>query len=189
MNSDNNFEKESHILNQRFYLLLENFKKNYVLHKENPNYHVNKKKFEVSLDELQNCYKDLVLLDNKLEKKTNSLNYSLRDDRLQFNSLKEENVKLKEIVNLDMVYNEKWKYQQNLNLLKHICKLNKKSFTPKFANYFTDISPFQKYYDNPFNIIVGPGIIQQAHQTNEYVKKVEIIRSRKIYEYLINEIC
>ena len=88
-----------------------------------------------------------------------------------------------------MVYNEKWKNQQNLNLLKHICKLNKKSFTPKFANYFTDISPFQKYYDNPFNIIVGPGITQQAHQTNEYVKKDEIIKSRKIYEYLINEIC
>ncbi len=103
--------------------------------------------------------------------------------------LKSKNVKLKEIVNLDMVYNEKWKNQQNLNLLKHICKLNKKSFTPKFANYFTDISPFQKYYDNPFNIIVGPGITQQAHQTNEYVKKDEIIKSRKIYEYLINEIC
>lgn len=96
MNSDNNFEKESHILNQRFYLLLENFKKNYILHKENPNYHVNKKKFESSLDELQSCYKDLVLLDNKLEKKTNSLNYSLKDDRLKFNSLKEENTKLKE---------------------------------------------------------------------------------------------
>ena len=103
--------------------------------------------------------------------------------------LKSKNVKLKEIVNLDMVYNEKWKNQQNLNLLKHICKLNKKSFTPKFANYFTDISPFQKYCDNPFNIIVGPGITQQAHQTNEYVKKDEIIKSRKIYEYLINEIC
>ena len=59
----------------------------------------------------------------------------------------------------------------------------------KFANYFTDISPIQKYYDDPFNIIVGPGITQQAHQTNEYVKKSEIIKSRKIYEYLINEIC
>tara|TARA_B100000963_G_scaffold177625_1_gene154412 strand:- start:728 stop:1837 length:1110 start_codon:yes stop_codon:yes gene_type:complete len=102
---------------------------------------------------------------------------------------KYKNVKLKEIVNLDMVYNEKWKKLKHLNLLKNICKFNKKIFTPKFASYFTDISPFQKDHNKPFNIIVGPGSIQMAHQTDEYVKKSEIIKSRKIYEYLINEFC
>ena len=102
---------------------------------------------------------------------------------------KHKNVKLKEIVNLDMVYNEKWKKLKHLNLLKNICKFNKKIFTPKFASYFTDISPFQKEYNKPFNIIVGPGSLQMAHQTDEYVKKSEIIKSRKIYEYLINEFC
>ncbi len=103
--------------------------------------------------------------------------------------LKHKNVKLKEIVNLDMVYNEKWKKLKHLNLLKNICKFNKKIFTPKFASYFTDISPFQKNYNKPFNIIVGPGSLRMAHQTDEYVKISEIIKSRKIYEYLINEFC
>ena len=102
---------------------------------------------------------------------------------------KNKNIKIREIVNLDVVYNEKWKSQKYLNLIKDICKYSKKRFNPSFANYFTDISPFQKNHRNPLNIIVGPGITSMAHQTNEYVEKSEIIKSKKIYEHLINELC
>jgi len=103
--------------------------------------------------------------------------------------LKNKNVKIREIVNLEMVYNENWKSQKYLNMLKNICKYSKKSFKPSFANYFTDISPFQKNHRNLFNIIVGPGRASMAHQTNEYVKKSEIVKSKEIYEYLIKELC
>ena len=64
MTFNDNFEKQADILNQRFYLLLEDFKKTFLLFKENERYQLNRNKFQLATNQLQNCYKDIVLLDN-----------------------------------------------------------------------------------------------------------------------------
>ena len=69
----NNLKKQADILNQRFYLLLEDFEKTFLLFKENERYQLNKKKFQQATDQLQNFYKDIVLFDNKIENKTTHL--------------------------------------------------------------------------------------------------------------------
>ncbi len=61
------------------------------------------------------------------------------------------------------------------------------NFSKKFLNKSDKI--LKQNHRNLFNIIVGPGTISMAHQTNEFVKKSEIIKSKKIYEHLINELC
>ena len=44
MTFNDNFEKQADILNQRFYLLLEDFKKTFLLFKENERYQLNRNK-------------------------------------------------------------------------------------------------------------------------------------------------
>ena len=87
----NNFKKQADILNQRFYLLLEDFEKTFLLFKENERYQLNKKKFQQATDQLQNFYKDIVLFDNKIENKTNSSISSIKDDKNKNKILKREN--------------------------------------------------------------------------------------------------
>lgn len=95
MTLNNNFEKQAEILNQRFYLLLEDFKKTFLLFKENERYQLNRNKFQTATNQLQNCYKDIVLLDNKIENKTNSSLKEMRDEKNNNKMLKEKNDKLK----------------------------------------------------------------------------------------------
>ena len=87
----NNLKKQADILNQRFYLLLEDFEKTFLLFKENERYQLNKKKFQQATDQLQNFYKDIVLFDNKIENKTNSSISSIKDDKNKNKILKREN--------------------------------------------------------------------------------------------------
>jgi hypothetical protein len=95
MTFNDNFEKQADILNQRFYLLLEDFKKTFLLFKENERYQLNRNKFQTATNQLQNCYKDIVLLDNKIENKTNSSLKEMRDEKKNNKMLKEKNDKLK----------------------------------------------------------------------------------------------
>jgi hypothetical protein len=95
MTFNDNFEKQAEILNQRFYLLLEDFKKTFLLFKENERYQLNRNKFESATDQLQNCYKDIVLLDNKIENKRNSSLKEMKDEKKKNQTLKEENENLK----------------------------------------------------------------------------------------------
>lgn len=95
MTFNDNFEKQADILNQRFYLLLEDFKKTFLLFKENERYQLNRNKFQTATNQLQNCYKDIVLLDNKIENKTNYSLKGIRDEKKNNKILKEENDKLK----------------------------------------------------------------------------------------------
>ena len=81
MTFNDNFEKQADILNQRFYLLLEDFKKTFLLFKENERYQLNRNKFQTATDQLQNCYKDIVLLDNKIENITNSSLKEMRHEK------------------------------------------------------------------------------------------------------------
>lgn len=95
MTFNDNFEKQADILNQRFYLLLEDFKKTFLLFKENERYQLNRNKFQSATNQLQNCYKDIVLLDNKIENKTNSSLKGMRYEKKNNKILKEKNDKLK----------------------------------------------------------------------------------------------
>ena len=52
-----------------------------------------------------------------------------------------------------------------------------------------DIAPFQKGFNKPFNLILGPGNIAMAHQTDEYVEIKKLNQSKEIYKFLINEYC
>ena len=95
MTFNDNFEKQADILNQRFYLLLEDFKKTFLLFKENERYQLNRNKFQTATNQLQNCYKDIVLLDNKIENKTNASLKEMRSEKQNNKILKEKNDQLK----------------------------------------------------------------------------------------------
>ena len=95
MTTDIDLKKNIEILNQRFYLLLEDFKKNFILHKENVRYELNRKKFEASKDQLQNFYKEIVILDNTVENKTNSAYKQSISEKKENKHLKTINNKLK----------------------------------------------------------------------------------------------
>lgn len=95
MTTDSDLQKNIEILNQRFYLLLEDFKKNFILHKENVRYELNRKKFEASKDQLQNFYKEVVILDNTVENKTNSAYKQSIAEKKENKELKSENDKLR----------------------------------------------------------------------------------------------
>ena len=114
---DDDFKKYAEILNQRFYLLLEEFKKDYLLYKENESYQVNKNKFEKSKNNLQQFYADIVLLDNKVEIKTKQSTSSLKDDKKRYEKLKKRNDFLKtNITNLengDLTTEQMYKDTQN----------------------------------------------------------------------------
>lgn len=99
MEDTNSFGEKADILNQRFYLLLENFKNTYILHKENVNYSVNKTKFEEGKNKLQNFYKSIVLLDNKIDVKTNDLNLFIKNNNKIAITEKMKNEKLKQRFN------------------------------------------------------------------------------------------
>ena len=104
-------------------------------------------------------------------------------------TLNQRNIRIKDIVNLDMVFNETWKKNINLKTINQICSIIKKEFVPTFANYFTDIAPFQKGFNKPFNLILGPGDITKAHQTDEYVDINKVKQSKELYKFLINVYC
>lgn len=91
MTFNSNFKKIAEILNQRFYLLLEEFEKTFLLYKENERYQLNKRKFEQATNQLQDFYKDIVLFDNKIENKTNSSLSSIKNDKKKNQVLKREN--------------------------------------------------------------------------------------------------
>ena len=93
------------------------------------------------------------------------------------------------IVSQEKVYNDKWKKVSNINLLKYICKLQNKIFTPKCANYFTDVAPLQKIYNKPFTVILGPGYPKLAHQTNEYISIRNLETSKNIYKEIVKYYC
>ena len=99
MEDTNSFGEKADILNQRFYLLLENFKNSYILHKENVNYSVNKTKFEEEKDKLQNYFKTVLLLDNKIDVKTNELNFFIKNNSKIAITEKMKNEKLKQRFN------------------------------------------------------------------------------------------
>ena len=95
MTTVTDLNKNIEILNQRFYLLLEDFKKNFILHKENVKYELNRNKFEASKDQLQNFYKEIVILDNTIENKTNDAYKQSKLEKKQNLKLKTENDLLK----------------------------------------------------------------------------------------------
>ena len=95
MTTITDLNKNIEILNQRFYLLLEDFKKNFILHKENVKYELNRNKFEASKDQLQNFYKEIVILDNTIENKTNDAYKQSKLEKKQNLKLKTENDLLK----------------------------------------------------------------------------------------------
>ena len=60
---------------------------------------------------------------------------------------------------------------------------------PRGAPYFTDASVLTPAYGNPPTIILGPGEMKMAHQTDEYCPVAHIDQAAEIYEILARRWC
>ena len=60
---------------------------------------------------------------------------------------------------------------------------------PRGAPYFTDASALTPAYGNPPTIILGPGEMKMAHQTDEYCPVAHIEQAAEIYEILARRWC
>jgi succinyl-diaminopimelate desuccinylase len=64
-----------------------------------------------------------------------------------------------------------------------------RSAAPQGAPYFTDASALTPTFDNVPTVVIGPGEMSQAHQTDEYCSVQRIEESFQIYRDLIENIC
>jgi succinyl-diaminopimelate desuccinylase len=60
---------------------------------------------------------------------------------------------------------------------------------PRGAPYFTDASALTPAYGNPPTIILGPGEMKMAHQTDEYCPVAHIDQATEIYQILARRWC
>ena len=60
---------------------------------------------------------------------------------------------------------------------------------PRGAPYFTDASALTPAFGNPPTIILGPGEMKMAHQTDEYCPVAHIDQAAEIYEILARRWC
>ena len=63
------------------------------------------------------------------------------------------------------------------------------NIVPRGAPYFTDASALTPAYGNPPTIILGPGEMEMAHQTDEYCPVNHIEKASEIYQLLIRRWC
>ena len=115
-----NLEEELDTLEQKFYLLIEQYKKYYVLYK-NPNNKDRKEYKNIFLNSksnISNVQRDLFLLENKIHTQIDALhnkfekqNIKIEKDKIYLNKLKKINDKLKNITNASFPFRK----QMNLN--------------------------------------------------------------------------
>jgi succinyl-diaminopimelate desuccinylase len=60
---------------------------------------------------------------------------------------------------------------------------------PRGAPYFTDASALQPAYGKPPTVILGPGEMKMAHQTDEYCYVSRIEEAANVYETLARRWC
>ncbi len=60
---------------------------------------------------------------------------------------------------------------------------------PRGAPYFTDASALTPAYGRPPTVILGPGEMQMAHQTDEYCPVAHIEQAAQVYEILARRWC
>lgn len=60
---------------------------------------------------------------------------------------------------------------------------------PRGAPYFTDASALTPAYGNPPTVILGPGEMKMAHQTDEYCPVAHIEQATEIYQFLARRWC
>ena len=60
---------------------------------------------------------------------------------------------------------------------------------PRGAPYFTDASALTPAFNNVPTVVLGPGDMQQAHQTDEYCLVESIDETLEIYGQLIRDVC
>ena len=60
---------------------------------------------------------------------------------------------------------------------------------PRGAPYFTDASALKPAYGSPPTIILGPGEMRMAHQTDEYCPVAHIEQAAEVYEILARSWC
>ena len=68
-------------------------------------------------------------------------------------------------------------------------KILDQSIIPRGAPYFTDASALTPAYGNPPTIILGPGEMEMAHQTDEYCPISHIEQASMIYQHLARKWC
>jgi succinyl-diaminopimelate desuccinylase len=68
-------------------------------------------------------------------------------------------------------------------------KIFDRSPVPSGAPYFTDASALTPAFNNVPTVIIGPGDMQQAHQTDEYCMVKSIDETLEIYGQLIRDVC
>jgi succinyl-diaminopimelate desuccinylase len=64
-----------------------------------------------------------------------------------------------------------------------------RSPVPRGAPYFTDASALTPAFDNVPTVVIGPGDMEQAHQTDEYCFVQRIDEAFEIYRELIRLVC
>ena len=64
-----------------------------------------------------------------------------------------------------------------------------RSPVPRGAPYFTDASALTPAFNNVPTVVLGPGDMQQAHQTDEYCLVKRIDETLEIYGQLISDVC
>jgi succinyl-diaminopimelate desuccinylase len=64
-----------------------------------------------------------------------------------------------------------------------------RSPVPRGAPYFTDASALTPAFKNVPTVVLGPGDMQQAHQTDEYCLVKSIDETLEIYGQLIRDVC
>ena len=60
---------------------------------------------------------------------------------------------------------------------------------PRTAAYFTDAAPLNRAYRNPPTVILGPGELEMAHQTDEYCLIERVEQSVACYEQIMLRWC
>jgi len=97
-----------------------------------------------------------------------------------------QDVEIHKIIDLNAVHtdrNHTW-----VNKVFEICKtILKKDIPINYAPFFTDGSVLQQAYNGIPILILGPGITEMAHKTDEYIMQSKIDEGLSVYKEIINQ--
>ncbi len=70
-----------------------------------------------------------------------------------------------------------------------IAETTQKRISPRGASYYTDACALVPGFDYPPTIVIGPGLPELCHKTDEYCSVENIIMAKNIFEKLIKKYC
>ena len=76
-----------------------------------------------------------------------------------------------------------------LEVIETIAETTKKKISPCGASYYTDASALVPGFDDPPTIVIGPGLPELCHKTDEYCPVENITVATNIFEKIIKKYC